>query len=106
MPRARHVLLHCLDGASRCVAMQALLVLKDDEVQIAQQSLHIDDEMFRIMDEEPMVLLHVLIVGLEACRGRVAEETCCCAELGFWLGGRIGHMEGQLGQGVSLQGVV
>lgn len=75
VPLGEHVLLRGGGRAPHRVAGEALAVLEDYEVKIADQGLEVDDEALGGGDEEPMGLVHVREVGGEGGGGGGAEEA-------------------------------
>lgn len=75
VPLGEHVLLGGGGRAPHRVAGEALAVLEDDEVEVADQGVEVDDEALGGGDEEPVGLVHVGEVGGEGWGGGGAEEA-------------------------------
>lgn len=75
MPLGEHVLLRGGGRAPHRVAGEALAVLEDDEVEVADQGLEVDNEALGGGDEETVGLVHVGEVGGEGGGGDGAKEA-------------------------------
>ena len=85
MPFARHVLLRCLDIASRGAAIEALKVPENDQMEVLDESLRVDYQMVYIGYRETMRLEHMLEVFIEVYAPAFAEEALRRLKWDIWL---------------------